>query len=46
MKPSTRRTLLVAVIALIILAIGFCTFVERTSAIQEAEAEGFIGGRP
>jgi hypothetical protein len=40
MNPSTRRTLLVAVIGLIVLGLGVCAFVERSSYVQDAAAEG------
>ncbi len=40
MKPSSRRTLLVLIIGLIVLAIGIVVFDERQSYIQDAAAEG------
>jgi len=40
MKPSTRRTLIVAFIGLIVLALGIIVFDERQSYIQDASAEG------
>jgi len=31
MRPNTRRTLLVAIVGLLILAVGLCVFDERAS---------------
>jgi hypothetical protein len=44
MKPSVKRTLIVAVIGLIVLAIGLVIFDETQSYIQDAAAEGLFGG--
>lgn len=44
MKPSSRRTLIVAIIGLIILALGIIVFDETQSYVQDAAAEGLFGG--